>query len=151
MKKIIFAVMLVAFALLSLPASSLAHTGDTGDVQNADSMPMMSERSAGEVSPEEFEEMEDIMLKMMNGEDLSGDEWQEMAEFMDSHHGAGFWSMAGNGMMFGSGFGRYGMMDEGFGWGHGSLFARWLFTVTTLVWLLAGILLIAFLFRKLSK
>lgn len=128
--------------LLALPAVTSAH------LEDSDTMPMMDSQNTGEVTHEEFEEMEDIMLKMMNGETLTDEEWQEMSEFMESHHGS-YMPMMG---FMGFGQNNFPMGGQGMMWGAGSggSFLYWIFYATTLIWLLVGILLVLYLFRKLN-
>ena len=112
-----------------------AHMGDT-----------VTDDSDSIVTTEEFEAMEDVMLKMMNGEELTAAEAEAMSDFMESHHGASF-------PMMGSFNGSWNMMsgyDSGFGMMGGG-FLGWLFPLTMLVWLLVGLLLIGVLIRKLTN
>lgn len=138
---------LIAFALLSIPTLSIAHTGSLG---NTDSMPMMSNETAG-VSAEEFEEIEEVMLKMMNGEELTESQWQEMQEFMEGHHGS---FAPFNQMMWNTG----GYMNQdmapfrgGMMWGNYGTFMMWIISLSILIWLLVGILLATYLIKKLNK
>lgn len=101
------------------------------------------------VTAEEFEAVEDVMLKMMSGEGLTNEEWDRMENFMDEHHESGFGSMMGGMMMGQGGFGPGMMQNTGGTMAYGWMY--WLFILTTVVWLLVGILLSLFLLNKLKK
>ncbi|MEX0934895.1 MAG: hypothetical protein WDZ70_01035 [Candidatus Paceibacterota bacterium] len=135
MKKILLVTALIIGFLAFSPISVDAHAGAEANTS------MMS----SEVSAEEFDEMQSVMIKMMNGEDLTTEESKEMIGFMQSH-GEGHWPM-GYGMMsqFDTSDGRYSMM-----WGGGSAL-MWLAGFASLVWLFVGILLILFLIKKISS
>lgn len=103
-----------------------------------------------QVTEQEFEEMQDTMIKMMNGERLSQGEAEEMNEFMAGHQGSFVPMMHGYGSDDGWNRGFGGGMMQG-GWmGGAGMFWSWIMGLAGLVWLLVGILLVVFLFKKIS-
>jgi len=101
------------------------------------------------VSVTEFEEIQDVMIRMMNGETLTDEEAGEMYEFMENHHGV--WDGFGGNQMMGynsrmPGFGTY--MHNGIG---GGSFAYWIMMLVVLIWLFVGILFSFVLIKKISK
>ena len=94
----------------------------------------------------EFEGMQAIMEKMMDGEALTDIEKQEMLEHMEEHHGSGSMMRGGDMSSHHGTLGTSGMMMGGTG-----AFGLWIFPLTYLVWLLVGILLSVFLIKKLGK
>ena len=136
MKKLAISIFVIGLFAVT-PAITNAHTG--GDVVDGGSA----------ISVTEFEEIQDVMIKMMNGETLTNEEAGEMYEFMGNHHGA-LDRFGGNQMMgynnWTPGFGTY--MHNGIG---GGSFAYWLMMLAVLTWLFVGILFSVVLIKKISK
>lgn len=108
----------LAISVLMIPATGLAHMGvDEG--------------------------VEDLMVQMMMGEDLSQAEAQEMIEYMHGEENGWFGMMPISGMM-GWG-GSYGM--GGFGWS----FVWWLGLALMFVWLVVGLLAVAHLLKRFNN
>ena len=145
MKQTIITSLLTLALLITAPIVANAHAG--GIDEN-----MMGGIANGEVTAAEFDEMQDVMIRMMNGEELSSQEWQEMSKFMGDHHGNSFGPMMMQGGMMGQQyaqgqpFGGSMMMD----WNSGSSFVYWIFVLTMIVWLFVGIVLTILLVRKLN-
>ena len=95
------------------------------------------------VSVEEFEEVQDVMIKMMNSEELTDQEAQEMYTFMSKHHQVdGF---------YGSMFGMMGGYGENSGMMSGWRYSGWI-TMALLWTLLAlGIITLIKWIRKDNK
>lgn len=135
---------LVVMLLAAVPVGVFAHGGTTAEEDQ-------SNDADSEVTAEEFSQIEDTMIKMMNDEALSDDEITEMNEFMSEHNADGFMMP-----MYDSG-GAYRMPMSGwsngthmFGqWGAAGGFPFWFGFAIQLVWLFAGVLLVAFLIKKL--
>lgn len=131
MKKILI-ISSIILGLVMFSQVADAHMGEAGNMMYS---------TSGNISPEEFEEMQDVMIKMMGGEELTESESKEMIDFMQEHHGGYFPMMRGYGMS-----GQAGMM-----WGTAGSFITWILALTTVVWLLVGILLSIFLVKKISS
>ncbi|OHA15203.1 MAG: hypothetical protein A3G52_01185 [Candidatus Taylorbacteria bacterium RIFCSPLOWO2_12_FULL_43_20] len=122
-----------------------AHVDDASGSQSTDKA----------VTKEEFAQMEDVMLKMMNGEDLNDAEAGKMVNFMKDHHFSDNNFMMGGysgGQSVRTGYGipmMSGMMN-GLG---GSVYssASWLFFATVITWLFVGILLAIYIIKKLKQ
>lgn len=133
--------------LLLFPLLILAHgpAADFDDVSTGpEMMRFIEDRALGE---ELHEEMEGLMTKMMAGT-MTENEAGRMAELMNQYPGPQGMMMS---RMMGMNFGwDGGMMPWGgmFGWGG---FWFWMITLTSLVWLAAGILLIAWLWKQIMK
>lgn len=142
MKKLFTATIIFIIPLFLVPMIAGAHTGVD------ESMPMMGSQEVenARVSQEEFSQMEDVMLKMMNGEELSESEAQEMYSFMQSHHQAGWPVMMGYG-----GMGMYDSFDRPHMYGNFGSAMSWLYPLMVLVWLAVGVLLLAVLVKRLSR
>jgi hypothetical protein len=143
MKQIVITSLLTFAMLITAPLFAQAHVGEIDGN-------MMGGTENSEITSAEFDEMQDVMLKMMNGEELPSQEWQKMSEFMDDHHDTSFGPMMQGGMM-----GQYGqgqplggnmMMD----WNSGNSFVYWIFVLTMVIWLFVGIVLAILLVRKLN-
>jgi len=131
---------LLLLASLLVPVAALAHTGESFTTD------LDSEADYA------------LMVKMMSGQELEDQEWEQMRSFMEEHHQDG--GMMG--MMMG-GIGTAQDMPAGGGWmGPGAnmmagayqgpaTFWTWLVRVNLLAWLLVAILASTWLIRKLSE
>lgn len=143
---------LVVMLLVAFPTSVFAHIGMMAEADHSNSE---DSEIAGDamVTTEEFSQIEDTMIKMMNDENLSDDEIVEMYEFMHEHNAREYMMpMHGSGGTY-----RMPMADWGGGahmfgqWGTGGGFPYWFSVVNQFVWLFAGVLLVAFLIKKLKN
>lgn len=145
MKQIVITSLLTLAILITAPLFAQAHAGEVDGS-------MMGGTESNEITSAEFDEMQDVMIKMMNGENLTSQEWQEMSEFMGDHHGNSF----GPRMMQGGMMGQYGQGQVPFGgnmmmdWSSDNSFVYWIFVFSMLVWLFVGIVLAILLVRKLN-
>ncbi|MDP3880767.1 MAG: hypothetical protein Q8Q32_01110 [bacterium] len=117
--------------------------------------PSSESDSTAVITNQDFDAMQDVMVKMMNGQELSSSEWGRMGEFMEEHHGEG--GLAVMGMMMGgnmmsdwddNSFAGNRMMGS---WSGGLGFVAWIVILNLLVWLLVGLLLSVLLIRRLNK
>ena len=138
MKKLFIALFIIG-SFVATPAITNAHTA--GDVPVG----------GGDVTVAEFEEIQDVMIKMMNGDSLTNEEAGEIYEFMENHHGA--WGGFNSSQMMGynnnswmPGFGTY--MHGGIG---GGSFSYWIMMLAVLVWLFVGVLFSVVLVKKINK
>lgn len=134
MKKILITTLFFT-SLIVMPTVVSAHT-------NGPDMPMMNTQD-GEVSQTEFDEVQGVMIKMMNGEQLTDAETSQLTAFMQAHHSGWEHMMSfGSGMVGSSG----GHMFDGTG---NFSVLSWIYLLMLVVWLLVGLLLVVVLMRRL--
>jgi len=136
MRRIFFAIAVI----LAVPFVAQAH-GMMNFNQVNGGLEMMSYVEEQSMGPELHEEMESLMTKMMAG-DMSEEEAGRMTELMNQYPGP-------SGMMMNR------MMDAGSGWGmmpwsFGG-FGAGAFWLLYLVWLVAGVLAVIWLYKNIVK
>jgi hypothetical protein len=77
--------LILPIILVAIPISLLAHSNDADSVTTGNTM--MHEIEDRMLGDEEHEDHEQLMIKMMSGENLSEGEIQEMIDFMDTNPG----------------------------------------------------------------
>lgn len=132
--------------LIFLPVAALAHTGE--DTESAHpGMRMMHEIEDEALGDDLHEEMENLMVKMMNGT-MSEGESTRMRELMEEHPGPGALMMNRLGLLGGAGMqahnsrGFGGMMGGGMMTGFGGVMLFWWIN-QLLVWAVLILLIIA--------
>ena len=138
MKKYIFALPIM-FVLL--PLSLWAHSNETNDVSPGF---MMMHRIEDQVlGDEEHEVMEQLMIKMMQGKSLTGDETEQIIKFMEENPGPH--SMMMN-RLEGMGYGYNRGAHPHYNYGHHGFFGTGTFVgwiTTLLIWAILGLAVIA--------
>ena len=129
---------LIAVALMTGGAHAHMSGMMTGDVRY-DTMRLIEDEALG--SDELHERMETLMDRMMEGEELSDAEIEEMVSYMHDYPGV-------HSMMMGRYVGGTSWGAPMHAWGSGTYGWDWFGKVTAVVWLLVGILALIWLARK---
>lgn len=140
--------LILASTLLFVPLLSLAH-GETTDFDSVHSgMGLMQYVEDKALGSELHEEMEDLMTKMMN-ETLNEDEANRLITLMNQHPGP--YGMMMNRLTDSDLSGNFPAAGFPMMMGYPGSFYSWGFQVIGLIWLVAGIMLIAFLWKKIAN